>query len=408
MLPAEKKHYRKGLTLGLTLAETFSIVVFILLLACAVLLRFEQHQRDTAQAELDTARVDLRITQEMLNTETPSWSNADAWYEYARTLRDTVEVLQARAEEAERERDLARLRAAEADSVLASNGVEDEVVDRAARLAAERDSLQQAAADSERSLLEATALRDSLAQRLAGAEQVAEQLRDGLAGSNGLTPEEAGEIVAQAARAEGLRDSLDIARRTIGTLDQELRYTREQLSADRDSLVDSLRADLSESRFREDTLRSRIWAAERERNDAVGRAEYREAQLQQLRRGSGIDPPPCWLDGEGNPEYIFRIELTDEGMRIFKIAPAHRIGRGARSDPEATRYAAALEEGRLYGPAEFLRVTRPFYAEGVSRTEAFGAMGCRFWIRPVDRTGDRKEVFQERQEQLWLRFWFRW
>ena len=408
MLPAEKKHYRKGLTLGLTLAETFSIVVFILLLACAVLLRFEQHQRDTAQAALDTARVDLRITREMLNTETPSWSNADAWYEYARTLRDTVDVLRARAAEAERERDLARLRVAEADSVLAGSGVEDEVVDRAARLAAERDSLRRAAADSERNLLEAAALRDSLAKRLADAEQVAGQLRDDLAGSNGLTSEEAGEIVSQAARAEGLRDSLDTARRTIGTLDRELRSARQQLSADPDSLVDSLRAGLSESRFREDTLRSRIWAAERERNDAVGRAEYREAQLQQLRRGSGIDPPPCWLDGEGNPEYIFRIELTDEGMRIFNIAPAHRIGRGARSDPEATRYATAIEDGRLYGPAEFLRATRPFYAEGVSRTEAFGAMGCRFWIRPVDRTGDRKEVFQERQEQLWRRFWFRW
>ena len=408
MLPAEKKYYRKGLTLGLTLAETFSIVVFILLLACAVLLRFEQHQRDTARAELDTARVDLRITQEMLDTETASWSNADAWYEYARTLRDTVEVLQARAEDAERERDLARLRAAEADSVLAGNGVEGEVVDRAARLAAERDSLQQAAADSERSLQEATARRDSLAKRLADAEQVAEQLRDGLAGSNGLTEEEAEEIVAQAAQAAGLRDSLDTARRTIGTLDQELRSAQEQLFADRDSLVDSLRAGLSESRFREDTLRSRVWAAERARNDAVGRAEYREAQLQQLRRGSGIDPPPCWLDGAGNPEYIFRIELTDGGMRILKIAPARRMGGGTGGDPEATRYVAAIEEGREYAPAEFLRVTQPFYAAGVSRTEAFGAMGCRFWIRPVDRTGDRKEVFQERQEQLWRRFWFRW
>lgn len=78
MLPAEKKHYRKGLALGLTLAETFSIVVFILLLACAVLLRFEQHRRDTAEARLDTARVDLHITREMLDAETASWGNADA------------------------------------------------------------------------------------------------------------------------------------------------------------------------------------------------------------------------------------------------------------------------------------------------------------------------------------------
>lgn len=404
MLPAEKKHYRKGLTLGLTLAETFSIVVFILLLACAVLLRFEQFQRDTAEAQRDTARVDLQITREMLNPETASWGSADAWYEYARQLRDTVETLTERAAAAESERDRAVLRAAEADSLLADNGVGDEVLDRAARLASERDSLQRAAAESERRMHEAAALKDSLVERLAEVEQVAEQLGEEVAGRGGLTSEEAEEIVEQAARAAGLRDSLEAARRTIGTLDRELRSARELMMMDQDSLIDSLRAGLDESRFREDTLRSRVWDAERERDDAVGRAEYREAQLEQLSRGTGVDPPPCWLDAEGNPEYVFRIELTDRGMRIFKIAPRHRI----TGDPEAAGHAAGIEEGREYSPAEFLRVTQPFYALGVSRTEAFGAMGCRFWIRPVDATGDRKEVFQERQRALWRRFWFRW
>ncbi len=404
MLPAEKKHYRKGLALGLTLAETFSIVVFILLLACAVLLRFEQFQRDTAEAQLDTARVDLHLTQELLNTETVSWSNADAWYEYARQLRDTVEALQTRVFDAERARDHASIRAAQADSLLADNGVPEDFAERAARLTGERDSLRAAAAESDRRLREATALRDSLARRLADTERVADELGDGLAGANGLTPEEAEDIIGQAARSADLRDSLDAARRTIGTLDRELRATREEMLADPDSLVDSLRAGLSESRFREDTLRSRVWDAERERDDAVGRAEYRESQLEQLRQGVGIDPPPCWLAGDGNPEYIFRIELTDRGMRLFRIAPGHRIA----GDPEATRHAAAIEEGREYAPAEFLRLTQPFYALGVSRTQAFGPMGCRFWIRPVDRTGDRKDVFQERQDQLWRRFWFRW
>ena len=404
MLPAEKKHYRKGLALGLTLAETFSIVVFILLLACAVLLRFEQFQRDTAEAQLDTARVDLHLTQELLNTETVSWSNADAWYEYARQLRDTVEALQARVVDAERARDHASIRAAQADSLLADNGVPEEFADRAARLAGERDSLRAAAAESDQRLREATTLRDSLARRLADTEKVADELRDGLAGTNGLTPAEAEDIIGQAARSADLRDSLDAARRTIGAMDQELRAAREEILADPDSLVDSLRAGLNESRFREDTLRSRVWDAERERDDAVGRAEYREAQLEQLRQGIGIDPPPCWLDGEGNPEYIFRIELTDGGMRLFGSAPGHRI----TGDPDATRYAAAIEEGREYAPAEFLRLTQPFYSLGVSRTQAFGPMGCRFWIRPVDRTGDRKDIFQERQDQLWRRFWFRW
>lgn len=293
---------------------------------------------------------------------------------------------------------------AEADSLLAGRGVGDEVVDRAVSLAAERDSLREAAALSERRLRKATALRDSLATRVAEAERVAGQLRDAVAAGDGPTPEETGRIVEAAARAAGLRDSLDTARRTIGTLDRELGAAKRRMSADRDSVMDSLRAGLSESRFREDTLRSLVWEAERERDDAVGRAEYRETQLRRLRRGGGIDPPPCWLDGEGNPEYIFRVELTDRGMRLYRVAPVHRIG----SDPEAARRAAMIEDGRDYAPAEFLRVTQPFYELGVSRTEAFGSMGCRFWVRPVDRTGDRKDVFQERQRQLWRRFWFRW
>ncbi len=404
MLPAEQKHYRKGLTLGLTLAETFSVVVFILLLACAVLLRAEQHQRDTAEAARDTARVDLRITQEMLNSQSSSWSNADAWYEYARQLRDTVEVLQARTEDAERERDMAALRAAEADSLLARNGVPEEVVNRATHLAGERDSLQAAASESEQRLLEMRALQDSLAKRLADAEQVVEQLHNDLVSADGLTPEEAEEIMERAAQAAGLRDSLATARSVIGNLDHQLQEAREQMLADRDSLLDSLRTDLNESRFREDTLLSRVWDAQRERDDAVGRAEFRERQIEDILKGIGVDPPPCWMDNESNPEHIFRIELTDSGMRLYGIAPSYRIS----DDPEAARYAAAIEDGRVYAPEDFLRLTQPFYALGVSRTQAFGSMGCRFWIQPVDLTGDQKDVFRERQEQLWRRFWFRW
>ena len=404
MLPTEQKHYRKGLTLGLTLAETFSVVVFILLLACAVLLRFEQSQRDTAEAQRDTANVDLRITQEMLSTQTSSWGNADAWYEYARGLRDTVEVLLDRAENAERERDMAAVRAAEADSLLARSGVPEEMANRAVRLAGERDSLMLEAAQNEQRLASASAVQDSLAKRLAEAEQVVEQLHNDLVGADGLTAEEAEEIMESAAQAAGLRDSLTMARNAVGRLDQELRVAKEQMLADRDSLLDSLRTDLSESRFREDTLRSRVWNAERERDDAVGRAEFRERQIEDILKGIGIDPPPCWMDDESNPEHIFRIELTDSGMRLYGIAPSHRIS----GDPEATRYAAAIEEGQVYAPEEFLRLTQPFYVLGVSRTQAFGPLGCRFWILPVDLTGDQKDVFQERQQQLWRRFWFRW
>ena len=404
MLPAEKTHYRKGLALGLTLAETFSIVVFILLLACAVLLRQQQFQRDAAEAQRDTAQVDLLISREMLRADSMSWGNADAWFDYARQLRGEVDTQRARAEQAESELDRARARASEAESLLAGAGVEAEVAERVVEQAAELDALKDSVAGGEQRLQEAVLRQDSLEQRLAEAEQVGQQVRQQIAERGALTAEEAREVMQQATRAERMGDSLASARNTIETLARELRDTEELLKGDSASVVDSLRTGIAESRFREDTLLGRIRDAVRERNDAVGRAEYRELQLEQLRQGVGIDPPPCWLDAGGNPEYVFRIELTDGGMRLFNIAPGHR----ARTDPEATRHAAAIQDGHTYPPAEFLRITQPFYSIGVSRTEAFGPMGCRFWIRPVDSTGNRKEVFQERQQQLWRRFWFRW
>lgn len=143
--------------------------------------------------------------------------------------------------------------------------------------------------------------------------------------------------------------------------------------------------------------------AEQERDDAIGRANF-QTQVDRLRQGTGIDPPPCWLDREGGPEYVFRVELTDRGMWLFNVAPPHRT----QTDLEAMGHVAAIEEGRDYDPEAFLRITLPFYEIGVSRTDLFGPMGCRFWIRPVDQTGDRKEIFREREGQLWRRFWFRW
>lgn len=404
MLPAERTHYRRGLALGLTLAETFSIVVFILLLACAVLLGRVRLQRDAAEAGRDTARVDLLLTREMMRADSMSWGNADAWYQYARELGAQLEAERVRAAAAEADLARAQARAAEAERLLADGGAGDEVAERIGDLAAEVEELRDSVAESGRRYEEAAAVRDSLASEAELARRVGEALGEDVSGLMDLSPEEAAEIVERAARAAPLEDSLAAARRTIGALDRELRSVEELLAADSGSVIDSLRDDLAASRFREDTLRGRIGDAVRERDDAVGRAQYRETQLEQLRQGRGIDPPPCWLDADGDPEYIFRVELADPGMTLFNIAPAQRV----ESDVEATALASVIVDGRSYPPSEFLRLTLPLQALGRSRTEAFGPAGCRFWIRPVDRTGDRKDVFQERQEQLWRRFWFRW
>jgi hypothetical protein len=426
-LPAEKTHYRRGLALGLTLAETFSIVVFILLLACAALLGYERVERDSAEAQRDTARVDLLITQEMVRGNSMSWGNAHAWFERSRELLREVEIERRRTERAEGELAAATARAAEAERALATGGAPDELVarlgaqtDSLSRQAREMDVLRDSLARGDRELRRAIEQADSLAERAMVAEEVAElvePLREEIAdrdedeASNGVErgsdlriATAADAIIEQAARAERLEDSLAHARNTVSALDSELQGVRELLQDDSVSVVDSLRSALDESRFENDGLRVEATVAEQERDDAIGRANYLQTQVEQLRQGTGIDPPPCWMDRDGSPEYVFRVELTDRGMRLFNISPPRRV----QTDVEAMEHLALIDEGHDYDPATFLRLTLPFYEIGVSRTEPFGPMGCRFWIRPVDRTGDRKEIFRERESQLWRRFWFRW
>ncbi len=426
-LPAERTHYRRGLALGLTLAETFSIVVFILLLACAALLGYERVQRDGAEAQRDSARVDLLITQEMVRSDSMSWGSADAWFERSRELLREVEIERRRVAIVEEELAAARARAAAAESALETEGTPQEVVERLgeqsdslSRQAGELEMLRDSLAQSSEELRRAVAQADSLAERAEVAEEVAElvePLREEIGelveneadrAEPDTTEPGAGDaadrIIEAAARADRLEDSLSHARGTVAALDRELRDARELLRGDSASLVDSLRSALASSRFANDGLRAEATVAEQERDDAIGRANYLQTQVEQYRQGTGIDPPPCWLDRDGDPEYVFRVELTDRGMRLFDISPPRR----AQTDPEAMRHVAAIEEGREYDPATFLRLTLPFYEMGVARTEPSGPLGCRFWIRPVDLTGDRKEVFRERESQLWRRFWFRW
>ncbi len=417
-LPAEKTHYRRGLALGLTLAETFSIVVFILLLAAAALVGHERVQRDNAEAERDSARVDLLVTQEMVRGDSMSWGSADAWFERSRELLREVEAERERVKLVEEEVAAARARAEEAESALAREGIPLDFVmrlgtlaDSLGRQARELDMMRDSLARSDQEYRRSATQADSLAERARVAEEVAglaEALRAemgdrGMADDTNGARDAADRIIERAARSGRLEDSLSRSRSALAALDRELRGARELLR-DSVAVVDSLTSALTVSRLEADSMRGELAVAGQERADAIGRANHLQDQVDQLAQGTGIDPSPCWMDLDGGPEYVFRVELTDGGMRLFDISPPRR----AQTDPEAMEHVVVIEEGREYDPATFLRVTLPFFEMGTSRTELFGPMGCRFWIRPVDRTGDRKEVFRERESQLWRRFWFRW
>ena len=393
MLPAERTYYRKGLALGLTLAETFSIVVFILLLACALLLRTATDSRDEAQEQLDESEVDLAIATEMLHDGDTSWVNTDVWFEEARRLRTELGVVRTQLVQVEAERVRADARTREARLLLESAGVDpegvaQELLERSADLAAARDSLQRA----ETRLQSQGAQRDSLEEEATNAERLRQAVGGAVAERDrSLAPSQVDSVVAQAARAEQLAQELTDARDAIGSLAARLREAERLMSSD----------SVGRSRIERDSLQNVLARAEQERDDAVDRAEYREGELRRFRQGTGIDPPPCWLDADGNPEYIFRVELTNGGIILHRV-PTHRV------DDEALWYAQWIEDGREYAPSEFRALTRPIYEAGRRRTVAFGPTGCRYWVRPVDRTGASKDVFRLRERQLGQHFWFRW
>ena len=364
MLPAEKTHYRKGLTLGLTLAETFSVVVFVLLLACALLLSNANESRNQAEEQLDEAEEQLGEAETELARAEERLHRGDtvrgSWYRYAQELEDSLEDAQKRAERVEAA--LAAARSLLLDSAtIGPQEVANSLLERSAELKITRDSLE--------GVLEAVeAERDSLISAATEEQMLREIVTSAVAERHdSLTSAQVDSVVAQAARASSMARELKEAREAVRFRAAQLR-DRERLLAS--SSVDSLA---------------------REVDSLASESERWRVRFDSLRRG--IDPPPCWLDARDRPEYVFRVELTDNGMRLYAIVPAHR------SQEEAVRFVERVEEGREYAPADFRRLTRPFLDVGLRD-------GCRFWVRPVRRTEDAA-IFEERQRQLGARFYFR-
>ena len=398
MLPAEKTHYRKGLALGLTMAETFSIIVFILLLACAVLLIGVSNARDAVQSDLQEVTVDYEIAKHMLQGGVPSGVNTDVWLRESRRLREELMDAQRRIEELSADSIQTQAEAEKLRQMLEDENLPSQLTDTLAKQAGHIEMLKDSLMKADDAIRELENRQESLNDQLQEALQIGKTAREAIVRREDLDSTEVDEVLKEAARANILADSLEIARDTISSFAVGRAIWDSLASV---SSADSLRAVAVRERMRASSMGDILATAGRERDEAIDRAEFREAEVRRLRGGLGIDPPPCWLDDEKNPEYIFRAVLTDSGIRLFKIAPPHR-----GNDP-ATPYLSAIESGRTYAPQEFLDITRPIYAAGLART-SFGPMGCRYWIRPVDQTGARKDVFREREAQLWRRFWFRW
>lgn len=395
----------------MTLAELFSVIVFILLLIAAFFLNSASAAREEAEAERDEALVDRDIIRGLVaDSGGESFADADVWIDQTLRLReDTLRL--------KRQLDFARERAEAAmerlgalgDSAADADG-ESDLRREVAELRVARDSVIAERDEARRRADEADARAREDEARGATERSLAEAARQLLGSDARLSPEEADSVVIWAARAALLRDSLAAARRAMAERLNELRELRREYSDS--GTIDSLRQELS--RWNADVsllneLRKSVAVAdsgreraERDRDQAIERAEYREQEIARLSAGGGIDPPPCWSTN-GRPEYIFRVTLTDLGYRMAIVAPPGRWTQ----DPDASALADAVEEGSDLTPAGFSSVAMPLYRLGAGRTETWGPRGCRYYVEVIDGTGTDKEVYKNRMQLLESYFFYR-
>ena len=408
MLPAERTHYRRGLALGMTLAELFSVIVFVLLLIAGFFLNSAAAAREEAEDERDEALVSRDILHGMMvDTTGESFADADVWIDETLRLReDTLRLRRELDDALERQRQaLERLTAdSYADTSLAS-GDERGLRREVAELRVDRDVIRAELDEAQRQVEEAAAEAQAREDAAAEERRLSEAARQLMGRDGRLSAAEADTITQRAARAALLRDSLDAARLALSQRRDELRELRDLYAES--ATIDSLRQELSrwdadvdlesQLRRRTDAAERDRARAERDRDQAVARAEYRERQL-----GRGIDPPPCWSSA-GRPGYILRVTLTDSGYEPVVIAPAGMWS----TDPEARALTSALEDGATLTPDGFSGMAMPLYLLGANRTETWGERGCRYYVEVVDRTGTDKNVYKERMQLLERYFFFR-
>jgi hypothetical protein len=99
-------------------------------------------------------------------------------------------------------------------------------------------------------------------------------------------------------------------------------------------------------------------------------------------QGKGADFPPCWVDGNGKAEFIYNINLSNDGIEIIDNIIPHR------KDEQSKLPINSLVYGKSITQSQFLSQTRDLKQWAVSHQ-------CHFYIRLSDETGgDKKNLYK--------------
>lgn len=107
--------------------------------------------------------------------------------------------------------------------------------------------------------------------------------------------------------------------------------------------------------------------------------------MSQLKKeGRGVDWPPCWADKNGKPEYIFQTALTNHGIIVTDISPAHRQVAKSRLPIQSITLGQAL------ATSTFISQTNAIFKW--SRQNE-----CHHFVVIDDRTGANEKAIYKQQ-----------
>lgn len=127
----------------------------------------------------------------------------------------------------------------------------------------------------------------------------------------------------------------------------------------------------------------------------VGNLKDQKASLiaQMEKGGRGVDWPPCWSTRDNKPEYIYKTDLTSDGIIIRDNPLPHRAEQKARIPIQN------VQTDKLLSISQFQAQTRDLF-EWSKKKE------CRFYVIVNDLTGvDEKQKYKQLLRTVEYRFY---
>lgn len=109
--------------------------------------------------------------------------------------------------------------------------------------------------------------------------------------------------------------------------------------------------------------------------------------------GNGLVYPSCWYDEQGEIQYVYRVDLASEGMRIMDVEhPSRKDDRARLPFPPAS-------PKEYLSPAQFLAATSPLFEWSVANE-------CRFVVIVHDTTApNEKPLYKSLMQTLERNFY---